>query len=65
MRMRAAEDRNTKPAILAGLAMIGIYALQFVAARFSLREHLTATDLARSEERRVGKECRSRWSPYH
>ena len=22
-------------------------------------------DLDRSEERRVGKECRSRWSPYH
>src|SRR5256884_6731678 len=22
-------------------------------------------DLPRSEERRVGKECRSRWSPYH
>ena len=22
-------------------------------------------DLGRSEERRVGKECRSRWSPYH
>ena len=22
-------------------------------------------DLTRSEERRVGKECRSRWSPYH
>src|SRR5574337_1662233 len=22
-------------------------------------------DVARSEERRVGKECRSRWSPYH
>ena len=21
--------------------------------------------LRRSEERRVGKECRSRWSPYH
>ena len=21
--------------------------------------------LNRSEERRVGKECRSRWSPYH
>ena len=21
--------------------------------------------LVRSEERRVGKECRSRWSPYH
>ena len=23
------------------------------------------TERARSEERRVGKECRSRWSPYH
>src|SRR5260370_37286482 len=22
-------------------------------------------DMPRSEERRVGKECRSRWSPYH
>src|SRR6266496_4842089 len=26
---------------------------------------LFAAGLARSEERRVGKECRSRWSPYH
>src|SRR5574344_2335651 len=25
----------------------------------------TATTRVRSEERRVGKECRSRWSPYH
>jgi len=24
-----------------------------------------AVTLPRSEERRVGKECRSRWSPYH
>ena len=24
-----------------------------------------AAPIARSEERRVGKECRSRWSPYH
>ena len=24
-----------------------------------------ANQLPRSEERRVGKECRSRWSPYH
>ena len=22
-------------------------------------------EIGRSEERRVGKECRSRWSPYH
>ena len=24
-----------------------------------------AKNVLRSEERRVGKECRSRWSPYH
>ena len=26
---------------------------------------ISAEDIHRSEERRVGKECRSRWSPYH
>ena len=25
----------------------------------------TTLEQTRSEERRVGKECRSRWSPYH
>src|SRR4051812_49668077 len=31
------------------------------------KHSLSARDraIARSEERRVGKECRSRWSPYH
>src|SRR3989449_9562982 len=32
---------------------------------FSYKRPFTPEDLARSEERRVGKECRSRWSPYH
>src|ERR1022692_2969578 len=27
--------------------------------------HRSPGDTIRSEERRVGKECRSRWSPYH
>ena len=26
---------------------------------------INVTGMYRSEERRVGKECRSRWSPYH
>src|SRR2546422_9709929 len=26
---------------------------------------ITRPNTVRSEERRVGKECRSRWSPYH
>ena len=37
---------------------------------YRLKVRSFATDLMengidRSEERRVGKECRSRWSPYH
>src|SRR3712207_3378964 len=30
-----------------------------------LKNSVHPADLHRSEERRVGKECRSRWSPYH
>ena len=31
-----------------------------------LEEQIEVTNMGgRSEERRVGKECRSRWSPYH
>ena len=32
-------------------------------AELALHEHVEVEQ--RSEERRVGKECRSRWSPYH
>ena len=31
--------------------------------KYSITDYGVAND--RSEERRVGKECRSRWSPYH
>src|SRR2546428_7128705 len=34
-------------------------------AHFVLRPTLGERRRVRSEERRVGKECRSRWSPYH
>ena len=30
-----------------------------------LAKHFGFNNFERSEERRVGKECRSRWSPYH
>ena len=33
--------------------------------RFDYLKDLDKTVFTRSEERRVGKECRSRWSPYH
>ena len=32
---------------------------------YSLGAYQMSKDGFRSEERRVGKECRSRWSPYH
>src|SRR3712207_9476492 len=39
---------------------------EFVASvSHELRTPLTVVMGYRSEERRVGKECRSRWSPYH
>ena len=37
-------------------------------SRFFAKSHdfnLKSSFVLRSEERRVGKECRSRWSPYH
>lgn len=40
------EKRSKRYAIIAGLTMVAITAIQFVAARFSLREHLTALDIA-------------------
>ena len=32
---------------------------------FADLEEISFHTRSRSEERRVGKECRSRWSPYH
>ena len=32
---------------------------------FDINLKIKQKELTRSEERRVGKECRSRWSPYH
>src|SRR2546429_8331787 len=40
-------------------------ALEADALHFSTDVWSTTVVIVRSEERRVGKECRSRWSPYH
>ena len=40
-------------------------ASNFVATKGKLWTCSQALPAERSEERRVGKECRSRWSPYH
>src|SRR2546430_7963551 len=45
------------------LGVIAVIDLQDSASPLPAWWHLEAS--GRSEERRVGKECRSRWSPYH
>src|SRR2546423_7068527 len=63
MTARMYYDNDADPEALAGqtVAIIG-YGSQGHAHAQNLRE--SGIDV-RSEERRVGKECRSRWSPYH
>ena len=46
------------------ITIVNIYAPNLRASQY-IRQMLTAIKGERSEERRVGKECRSRWSPYH
>ena len=49
------------------------YALLYIPQRRRNKKHKNFINelkigdnvITRSEERRVGKECRSRWSPYH
>src|SRR5438477_12620932 len=54
---------------LAGGAMSKLFGGGQKAASGGIQGDVLATDNntvgMRSEERRVGKECRSRWSPYH
>ena len=44
---------------------MGTYAVLLHAGNFGSAQTGNIMEMARSEERRVGKECRSRWSPYH
>ena len=41
------------------------YCSEEIGRELRIRSGLSDKKRFRSEERRVGKECRSRWSPYH
>ena len=41
------------------------YCIEHDVLKTFLLKHRAEVKDVRSEERRVGKECRSRWSPYH
>ena len=48
--------------IIFGILGYGVFG---IAISYTIATAITFLFAARSEERRVGKECRSRWSPYH
>ena len=56
-------DLESSGRLAVGQALV----VQFPTQTHTVQAGETAASIAaaRSEERRVGKECRSRWSPYH
>src|SRR5256885_14574716 len=74
-RVRASAPKRWTTRISRGLRVLQVPALSkipWLVHGFSTRpggisalNGKKVLNLGRSEERRVGKECRSRWSPYH
>ena len=63
---RLVEDRSAYGIMDIGGDDRGAYALgRYVPAMVEENNYRMVYVANRSEERRVGKECRSRWSPYH
>ena len=55
------ESPRTIPDLLRAIEGLGCRVIQIE----NLAWQIESSEASRSEERRVGKECRSRWSPYH
>ena len=67
---RVQRGRMTGKATRGNTITYGEYGLQATEPAWITSNQIEAARVAmtrytRSEERRVGKECRSRWSPYH
>ena len=64
-------ELGEKPLLLAPMEDVTDPSFRYMCKRFGAdvvyTEFISSDGLIRdrSEERRVGKECRSRWSPYH
>ena len=68
-------DIKNKKILVVGMARSGLATVEVLCRQGAyvlcqdskLKEEMDAeiVEVLRSEERRVGKECRSRWSPYH
>ena len=62
---RDAVDARVIKTVQTGKAIYAKDAPEFVSPYVKRRLPADSYKQGRSEERRVGKECRSRWSPYH
>ena len=58
-------EEQPKKKTLNELKKIYVFAKQDKWKIFAAFTCILISSIFRSEERRVGKECRSRWSPYH
>ena len=56
------ESQSTSGKICEGVEPVSLYLCIDMS---TLLLQIYSSAFARSEERRIGKECRSRWSPYH
>ena len=67
MRIAVGQAARATDEYLAFARQIGAQGVQFNTPDLPGERRWELADLValRSEERRVGKECRSRWSPYH
>ena len=61
---RTLEQRRYEPDVTYARDLLALERLLSTRA-VGMAESIALSNLVRSEERRVGKECRSRWSPYH
>ena len=64
MALGAQQEDVLRSVLRRGAALIGMGAALGLFLAWAVTR-LIQNQLWRSEERRVGKECRSRWSPYH
>src|SRR2546425_4133718 len=60
-RKRSLSPEQRRRLVVTGQYGVGLLGFWSIGRRMEIRSRVGG----RSEERRVGKECRSRWSPYH
>ena len=59
------KTRKIKRTSEKGITLVALVITIVLNSSYLAMERMNKIEKIRSEERRVGKECRSRWSPYH